>query len=491
MANAAENIADRFYADIDTTLRTSTRTFYRYGDTYRTYTEARTYVDRVRATLADVSAKTVGVCAGKSFENYAAILGILLSGNAWVPLSCSMPAGRLARMADLAALSVLFVDDKAPPDFVAHAKTAGVRVVHLDSVHELSASNRPIARFNADADALIYFTSGSTGEPKGVRLTHRNYISVVHNILKTLALRKGEVFADYHDIAFVISVPIVFPCVLTEGAIAPALKPNEVLLPQKHMETHQVTVLITVPSTFARLKNAKADLRGRVALNVLILCGEPLHLDVLDYCFTYVEPQALFNFYGSTEVAPWTFHHKCTKDDVTRFSDLGIVPIGMPLPGVTVKLAPETSELLVSGENISPGYLQGLYADRFEETQGRRWYRTGDIATLFDGVYACKGRLDSQIKIDGFRVELMDIEANLRKLDGVKAAVCFLAGEGADRIIVAVLHTLTPYDLAATRKILSQRLPAYMLPRKVVSLEDVPLNNSGKVDRRALQNMYG
>jgi D-alanine--poly(phosphoribitol) ligase subunit 1 len=491
VASDGFTIADEFYGQLFKTISASGRTFYRYGASRRSYAEALDYIGRIRTALQATRNRAVAVCSDKSFESYAAILGILMSGNSWVPISRTMPVARLAQMMKLASIEVLFVDESTPQDLIAHATGSGVNVMSLEAVYTLAVATEQLPSFDPDSVALIYFTSGSTGEPKGVRLTHRNYITVVRNILGVLPLRQGEVFGDYHDVAFVISVPIVFPCVLSEGAIAPALKPGEILLPQKHMAAHEISVLITVPSTFARLRNARADLREHVFLNVLILCGEPLHLDVLTYCFEYVRPSHIYNFYGSTEVAPWTFHHTCSPSDITRFADVGAVPIGLPLPGVSVRLDEATSELSVSGDNISPGYLRGLYADRFEYANGKRWYRTGDVVTTFDNVYICKGRLDSQIKIDGFRVELMDVEANLRRLSGVKAAVCFVGGKDSEKIIVAVLHTSSEYDVISTRQFLSQRLPSYMLPRKVVCLKDVPLNNSGKIDRRALQTTYG
>ena len=155
-----------------------------------------------------------------------------------------------------------------------------------------------------------------------------------------------------------------------------------------------------------------------------------------------------------------------------------------------MQLDTETSELLVAGPQVTPGYLSEQEASRFTILDGVRWYRTGDIVVQQNGLYFCKGRLDAQVKLSGYRVELMDIEAHLRTLPEVNGAVCFVSPiSGHGEMIVAVLHSYRKIQLAEVRGHLKSKLPTYMFPRKVFMISEVPLNKSGKIDRLAVKNM--
>jgi D-alanine--poly(phosphoribitol) ligase subunit 1 len=386
---------------------------------------------------------------------------------------------------------VILCDRDLGPELAVAAENAGCRIIRLDEIlGGRDEVDLQVPEIRDDAVSMIYFTSGSTGEPKGVLLTHRNYIINVENILRLIDIDEGAVFADYHDLGFVISVPTLFPCVLREGALAPGLNPRDAMLPISHLVENEVSVLITVPSTIARIRKGNRNNVRFDKLKTLVSCGEPMHMDILAYAFEQMPAADIFNFYGSTEVAPWTFYHRCRPEDLHAFEAFGYIPIGKPIEGNEVKITDE-DELWVSGPQVVPGYLNGENADRFPiDDNGLRWYRTGDKVVVHDGTFICKGRLDSQIKIGGYRIELMDIESHLRVLDDVEGAVCFVEGENLEKIIVAVIVTSVEYALADVRSFLSERLPSYMLPRRVHCVRDVPLNKSGKVDRAGIRAAY-
>ena len=188
-------------------------------------------------------------------------------------------------------------------------------------------------------------------------------------------------------------------------------------------------------------------------------------------------------------MAPWAFYHKCSVKDLSQFEAFGVVPIGKPIVGNSV-IVRDSGELWLSGPQLTPGYLEDESSDRFVKLNGSRWYKTGDKVVIHDGLYLCKGRLDSQVKIGGYRIELMDIEAHLRSMDGVDRAICFVEGGGVKKSIVAALHANREIDLVEVRDHLKNRLPAYMIPRKSFILNELPLNKSGKIDRIAIQEDY-
>ncbi|MDA0655116.1 MAG: AMP-binding protein [Proteobacteria bacterium] len=481
---------EAFYREFYDRISRSNRDAYvHYGERY-SYAQMHDNILCINSVLKSFQRANVGIYAKKSFLNYSAIAATLLSNNIWIPFNPEIPDARNLEMMSLARPSVILTDEPLPEVLGAFAAMHGIQVEQLSSLVEGEAKGGlDVAAMQAGDVAMIYFTSGSTGVPKGVPLTHENYIINVRNILRLLPLREGEVFADYHDLAFVISVPIFFPCVMTESAIAPATSRQDMMLPMKNLTENKVSVFITVPSTLARIRQMNKDGLADCHLNVLIMCGEPFHLDLLDYAANKLRPNCIFNFYGSTEVAPWTFCQRCEASDVARFAKYGMVPIGAPIEGNDIEIS-EEDELCVAGAQITPGYLGGVSAEKFYEKDGKRWYATGDKVVVDNGLYVCKGRLDSQVKIGGYRIELSDIEAHLRGVDGVDAAICFVSGEDPAKTIVAVLHSDREIALNEVRAHLKDKLPHYMIPRKVVTLAKMPLNKSGKIDRALLKEAH-
>ena len=344
--------------------------------------------------------------------------------------------------------------------------------------------------FEAEDIAYIMFTSGSTGTPKGVPMTHLNYIHFIETALDILPFRQGlEVFSDYHDFGFDISIVYLFCAPFVEGAFSPGLTEQERLMPLAHMRKNGVTVLASVPSLLSRIRMLKKDGVKDIPLHILFMCGEPFRLDLLAYAFDKMTAAHIYNFYGLTETGVENFHHKCTPDDVARFKDQGYVPIGTPLPGNPIQLT-DDNELLLGGCQLTPGYLGDIEREKFRQINGSRWYATGDKVIEHDGFYFCKGRLDNQIKISGYRIELMDIEAHLRLLDQVDEAVCIVVEAGGRRFIAAAYVGEEGLTAADCKTQLKDKLPEYMAPSSVWRLDSLPLNKSGKVDRPALKRLY-
>ncbi|MEG3618607.1 AMP-binding protein [Magnetovibrio sp. PR-2] len=463
--------------------------FVRYDERH-SYTEMYANMLKVNSLLSQFQNRRVVIYANKDFNTYCALFATVLSGNAWVPMNPTLPPNRVLEMMSQAEPEVILSDQDLPAELSDYASEKNVPVYRLEAlIEEDDVADFNLDNIQADNDAIVYFTSGSTGMPKGVPLKHKNYIQTVENLLELLPFNQGEIFADYHDLGFVISVPILFPCVMTESAISPALNNMDLLMPGNHLAANNITVLITVPSTIASIRRLKPDGLPTVQFNIIVSCGEPMHIDILEYCLDKLNAHQVNNFYGSTEVSCWTFRHLCQAEDVERFAQFGVMPIGSLLPGTEMKIV-ENGELCVSGVQITSGYLNGVNPEAFSVEDGQTWFHTGDKAVPFEDVWICKGRLDSQVKISGYRIELSDTEAHLRAMDGVEAAVCVVAGEAEGKYIVGILHTKKTIDVSEVKSFLASRLPSYMHPKKVICKADMPLNKSGKIDRSGLKQAF-
>lgn len=459
-------------------------------DQRHSYAEMLRLMRRMNATLGKVRRRRVIVHSGKSFPAYAAIYATLLSGNAWVPTDPTVPPRRNVEVFEQVAPAVVLTEAALPEDLARCCREMGAEVYPFDAF-AIETTEAPFETFDFDddAEAYIMFTSGSTGIPKGVPMTNRNFINFIDNARNIIPLEKGDVFADYHNFGFDISIFYIFCAVFSQGCFAPMLLAQDRMLPLRHLQRHRVTVLATVPSLMTVIRRLARDRWEGHRPRLFFICGEPFRLDLLDYLYGVAQAQTVYNFYGLTETGVENFYHECRPDDVDRFRDIGFVPIGQPLSGNDIRLSPE-GELWLAGCQVTPGYLGGRSPKKFSIVEGVRWYHTGDKVVERDGLYFCKGRLDNQVKLRGYRVELMDVEAQLRQIPGVEEAVCLTAERNGRDTLVAALHGPGTPTLEGVRDALKDRLPAYMIPDEIFTLDAVPLNSSGKIDRGAVRALY-
>lgn len=471
--------------------RGETKAYRHYGQSY-SYAELWDQVGRFIRTLSRQRRQRVLVYGGKSLTAYAAIYGILLSDNVWVPMTPEQALGRNRDIMELTEATLLLSDDSLPEELATLAAQRGIRVMSFAEILAGEPLAGELPAFKPDDEAYIMFTSGSTGRPKGVPMTHANYIPFVLNALDILPLGQGEVFSDYHDFAFDISIFYLFCAPLSGGCLAPVTSLADRVLPLRFIRENAVSVWSSVPSVMARIAQAHPDIPPLGELRVAFLCGEPFSLPVLRYCQEVLGIPHVYNFYGLTETGVENFHHACRIDDVERYAEYGFVPIGQPLPGNAMAVT-EDKELLLSGPQLTPGYLGGVGNERFELRDSQRWYHTGDIVEEHQGVWFCKGRLDSQVKLSGYRIELMDIEVHLRRQPGVAEAVCFIEESRGRRRLAGVVKPVADcmLDTDALRHQLAAELPAYMVPARLVEVADIPLNANGKIDRRQVRELHG
>jgi acyl-coenzyme A synthetase/AMP-(fatty) acid ligase len=477
-----------FYNKLYESFRTSGSIFYKYYSEEYSYKKLFTNLEKLNFHLSAYKNKRVVLYGAKTFEVYSAIYSIIMSGNTWAPLNLSFPLNLQLEILDVLEADIILYDENLPEEIESYAKKENIIIWDLcNLLQQSSAKSFDGFDFSPDDIAYIMFTSGSTGTPKGVLVTHQNYINFINNVMEILPFKMGEVFSDYHDFAFDISIFYLFCTPLMESSISPIRSDDERIYPVNHIRENKITVWSSVPSVVSRMQRLRPKEKIETPIRIMFLCGEPFSLDVLKYCYDNLELEYVFNFYGLTETGVENFYHKCSNDDLKKFEEKGFVPIGKPMKGSNVHLT-DGKELLLGGCQITPGYLGGIRSERFEIIEKERWYHTGDIVELYNDVYFCKGRLDTQVKLSGYRVELMDIEVQVKKYLGIKEAVSFVDNSNLSKFLVCALESEEPVDLKLLKGELKNYLPDYMIPLKFFFVDEMPRNSNGKLDRKEIRD---
>ncbi|MCV7171509.1 amino acid adenylation domain-containing protein, partial [Mycobacterium manitobense] len=450
--------------------------------TYRELGDAATRLAQVLSARGARAGERVAVLLPRSADAVVAILAVLESGAAYVPIDPSQPDARLAMiLADSAPVAVIATA-------AARARLAGHHVDVVD-VDDPAVAAAPVAVLPAPApDDIAYqiYTSGTTGVPKGVAVTHRNAVQLLESL--PVDLPRAGTWTQWHSYAFDVSVWDIFAPLLGGGRLlvvpeAVAASPEDF---HALLVDEQVDVLSQTPSALGMLSPDGLDSLS------LVVAGEACPSELVD---RWAPGRVMVNAYGPTEATVYA----ATSRALTAGS--GVVPIGSPVPGAALFVldrwmrpvaAGVIGELYIAGTQLAVGYLRraGLTASRFVAcpwgAPGSRMYRTGDLVRWgADGQLQYLGRADEQVKIRGYRVELGDVQAALAGLPGVsQAAVVVREDRPGDRRLVG--YVTGTADSATARAQLAERLPAYMVPAAVVALQALPLTVNGKLDARML-----
>ncbi|HET9185583.1 MAG TPA: amino acid adenylation domain-containing protein, partial [Solirubrobacterales bacterium] len=464
----------------------------------RTYRELDRRANRLAHHLLQPGAgleEPVGIFLDRSHELVEAILAVLKTGAAYVPLDPEYPRERLAFMLADTGARLVVTEERLRP-----LLPPGVEALCLDERADAIAAEsgeRPARRGLPEGTACVVYTSGSTGQPKGVMLTHRGIVNLIVSFIRSYSPDVEDRMLPLTSVASASFVGEIFPILCADGALVLPDR-EEILDTAKLIELiarANVSILSTVPSLIATL-NAMKDELPRLRL---ILCGgEALSAGDVD---RILASATIVNGYGLTETTVCSTIYTVSLADVQTG---GTLPIGRPLmnhrlyildPQASLMPIGCTGSLYIAGDGLARGYLNNprLTADRFVPDpfgDGERMYRTGDLASwLPDGNIVYRGRLDQQVKVRGFRVELGEIETVLGQAPGVvEAAVVLRRDRPGEKHLVAYVAAApgeapTVGDLLAW---LRERLPDYMVPAAFVFLPALPLSPNGKVDARAL-----
>lgn len=450
----------------------------------------------------------VGVHADRTPALPAALWGVLKAGAGYVPLDPGYPPARLAVLARSARLGVILTQQAlARPEL-----DPDTRWIAADG--ELPAGSARVET-TPDDTAYVLFTSGSTGEPKGVMVTHANVTTYLHWFHSLFRPIEQDRLLQHTAYGFDVSVPELFGGLLGGAAmvLVDPLRQADARHTVELIRRRSVSYVGAVPS-YLRMLAEDGGLPDCTSLRTLMSCGEALPMELVAALHAQSDA-VLENHYGPTEttvaLTRWPTGKAPDGDSDGEAGD-GIAPLGTAAPVTGAYVldrhrrpvpAGVPGELYLAGRQLARGYLddpvrtaRAFLPDPFGAEPGGRMYRSGDLARQRrDGTLQYLGRADRQTKLRGFRIELGEIEATLAAHPGVGAAAVALDGAGdRARIIGYAAGRATGDgqrpDEAGLRAFCAQRLPAYMVPAVVTVLDELPLNANGKVDHRALALRY-
>jgi aspartate racemase len=439
----------------------------------------------------------VGICAERSAEAVIAILGILKSGAAYVPLDPTYPRERIHFMVRDTRASVVLTQvglgDRCPRD---------VDVLMLEEADlRATTAGNPARRTIGDDLAYVMYTSGSTGEPKGVRVRHRSVIRLVRQT-DYASLGPHEVFLQYAPISFDASTFELWGALLNGGRLAIA-PPGLLTLAElgSVVREQRVTTMWLTAGLFHQVVDA--GLEDYKSVRQLLTGGDVVSPSHAKKALETLEDCTLINGYGPTENTTFTCCHSMRSPQEVRAP----VPIGKPINNTRVYILDDSRELLplgaigtlyAGGDGVAAGYhdrsrltAERFVADPFSDDPEAMLYQTGDrVRWLQDGTIEFLGRNDDQVKVRGFRIELAEIEAAMRAIPGVgEAAVITHEDSQKEKSLVAYFSPSNERRVPSVERMRSHlegKLPQYMLPNQFIHIERIPINANGKVDRKAL-----
>lgn len=465
----------------------------------------------------------VGICVERSPEMLIAILAVLKSGAAYIPLDPDYPSDRLAFMMQDSQARLLLCQSHLHKLLSSTSNDIMPIILDAQDMKEALQSypdTNPEITLGSDNLMYVIYTSGSTGTPKGVLVEHGNVSRLFTSSEPLFQFDPQDTWSLFHSFAFDFSIWEMWGALAYGGklVIVPKATARDTRAFVQLLLQQQVTMLSQIPTAFYALSRELANIDAPIAHHVrtVVFGGEALDYSQLSLWYDMYDDDytQLVNMYGITETTVHVTYKAISSADVNRYTS----NIGLPLPDLSVfvcdanlQLLPQgvAGELLVSGDGVTRGYLNRpeLTASRFVQTDFApgKLYRTGDLVRINqDGNLEYLGRIDHQEKVRGFRMELGEIEFQLSRLEHVNEAVVLAKANtdsrySSDKQLVAYITSSLTSSLDISEKegmrnqliseirhSLQEVLPEYMIPAVYVMLDSMPLTPSGKIDRKAL-----
>ncbi|WP_250517958.1 non-ribosomal peptide synthetase [Caballeronia sp. INDeC2] len=481
----------------------------RSGDETLTYAELDAWATRIAAQLQARNVmleSRVGICVSRSAGLVAALIGVMRSGAAYVPLDTSLPPARIGMMLDDAAVACVIADEMG-----AHAveDIVGERdVLRLEPASDATplATFKPV-RVHAEQLAYVIYTSGSTGKPKGVGVSHDALARFLESMRERPGIDAADVCLSVTTLSFdIAALELYLPLIV--GARIELASREEVTDGERLaalVSRSGATMMQATPMGWKVLLEGGWAGAHAGSRKFKALCGgEALPRELAARLLA--RGVDLWNLYGPTETTVWS-----SVAHLENGAASTPITLGEPIEGTTFLLIDASGarvptggigELCIGGTNLARGYLgrAALTAERFVPDPfgtGARLYRTGDLCRVEGGRLVYVGRADHQVKLRGFRIELGEIEAQLRRLDGVRDAAAGVKEVAGEPLLVGYVVSVADAGTdagagaAAWQAQLARHLPPYMVPQRFVTLDALPLTHNNKLDRNTLPAPQG
>lgn len=466
-----------------------------WGDHCLTYGELNEQVNRLSGYLQHSSGlrigDRVGILLANREELVIAILAVMKAGAVYVPLDPLYPASRISFIMEDAGLSLMICNS----EYLSQCGQSLVPVLALDHCrNELAVYSKenPPQISRPQLPAYIIYTSGSTGRPKGVVVTHHSVLNLLRALQEVLPLHARSVYIFTTSPAFDAAVKNIFLPLISGATLCLGRELRDIDGLLTDMERYRVTAMHATPALWNEVVSDLSARPRRIYLECISAGGDRLSSVLANKLFTTFQ-KTIYNLYGPTEGcvnATWyPISSLCSEDP----------PIGRPLPGYRIYItdhyghllpAGVNGEICIAGEGVAAGYLnmQALSKEKFLNSpfaEGERLYRTGDTGRwLPGGAIAFGGRNDAQVKLNGYRIEPGEIENQLRSHDGIHDALVIT--DGSMERLLAFYTGDAALSEQLLRSFLTNSLPVYMVPHRLVHLGSFPLLPSGKVDHKRL-----
>ncbi|SHI99372.1 amino acid adenylation domain-containing protein [Clostridium cavendishii DSM 21758] len=465
-----------------------------------TYKELNEKVNILGLKLREIGVKPndfVAIMADRSLEMVIGILAIIKSGGAYVPIDPKYPEDRVNYI-------LSDCNPKALLTYKASTNIIGIPIINLSDKKAFTGDFKDIKNVNK-ADDLLYliYTSGTTGKPKGVMIKHSNMVNYCSNNEKSIATsifnsklnNMGSVTNMTFDI-FATEIILVFVNGMTTF-IAKSDEQEDAFYLSAFVERNNIEILQTTPSRIKILLSHPEKLKTLKSLKYIMIGGEKVERDIVAKLHEYTNA-IIQNVYGPSETTVWS-----TANELSKNMDKDNISIGRPIANTQIYILQKVSlcgigipgELCIAGDGVTKGYLNKpeLTEEKFiNNPYGEgKLYRTGDLARwLPDGNIEFLGRIDEQVKVRGFRIELEEIANVLRKINYIKdVAVITRENSNGEKSIYSYVISDINVDFKQIKKELRKELPEYMIPTYMMQIKEIPVNRNGKLDKKALPDI--
>lgn len=536
------------------------------NDEQFSYDQLRSHVYAAASDLSSLKPQRLAIMTSRAPETYFIILASILSSTCYVPISSVHPEPKSAFIIDHCQCSHLYIDshgcDYACDLIINHlsdlqieritflVSPAGMQMIktRVDQVIEneglddavktraaaFLASLKVIAADpqNFDVESFrpyecdgsevmhILYTSGTTGQPKGVMVLRSNYEAYFASTMNFYDFRESDVFSHFAELTFDISLQDVV-CALCSRASVVCPSKTDIMVPVRYFEKYGITVVHNTPSMIQYMERTGMLSRVKTpTVRIAIFAGEALWYRQVSAWHKAFPQCRIFNAFGPTEAAVIVCVHEVSAAEISRHEhDNSIVPLGHSFDNVTLKVVDEsgravpegtTGELLIGGPQVTAGYFRNEQrtAEAFSESDGMRWFHTGDQVTAFthnalENTAMCAagesftshhylGRSGDMVKIKGFRISMYEVEEEFSHLTSLQSVAmkCSIENDGFNEaVLVVAIAGADEHELSRLRSEVKNSMSIYMRPEYIIAVDGFPLNANGKTDRKALKAM--